>query len=77
MPCTSGNVMFEEEPAWGERIALAENAVKLDVFKDVDGPSSTADRMMDWIPIGLMKYWTGAPGRALFGGPLALWSASM
>ena len=40
-------MMLEEEPGWGERIALAENAVKLDVVKDVDGPSSTADRMMD------------------------------
>ena len=69
--------MLEEEPAWGERIALAENAVKLEVVKVVKGPSSTADRMIDWMPMGLMKYCIGAPGRALFGGPLALWFASI
>lgn len=39
--------MLEEEPAWGERIALAENAVKLEVVKTVEGPNSTADRMSD------------------------------
>ena len=39
--------MLEEEPAWGERIALAENAFKLELVKTVEGPSSTADRMID------------------------------
>ena len=39
--------MLDEEPAWGERTASTENAVRLEVVKIVVGPSSTADRMTD------------------------------
>lgn len=39
--------MLEEEPSWGERTALAENAFKLEVVKTVEGPSSTADKIID------------------------------
>lgn len=46
----------------GERWALAEKAESVSVVKTVEAPSSAADKIIDWIPIGLMKYRAGEPG---------------
>ena len=48
--------MLEVEPGWGDKTALTEKASRLLVDRAVGGPSSIADRMIDWMPTGLMKY---------------------
>lgn len=54
--------MFEVDPGCGCSIALTENACKLLVVRAVCQLNSVADSISDWIPMGLMKYWTGLPG---------------
>ena len=69
--------MLEEDPTEGCRFAFTENAFELSVVRTVELPSSVADKITDWIPIGLMKYCTGEPGMSLCVGPYDLWFASM
>jgi hypothetical protein len=72
MPWTRGNLMLELEAALGCKFAFTENASSVSDVRTVLFPNSIADSMMDWIPMGLMKYCTGDPGTLLFGGPYAL-----
>ena len=46
--------MCEFEPACGDRIAFANMAEAESIVSLVDDPSSIAESMIDWIPIGLM-----------------------
>ena len=54
-----------------ESMASTEKALSVLVESLVVESSSLAERITDWMPIGLMKYCTGFPGMFVCNGPYA------
>src|ERR1700712_4793191 len=55
IPCTSGRVRSGVDPAELARLTFTEKAPKVSVVRVVPLPSSTAERMIESIPIGCTK----------------------
>ena len=69
IPCTMGNLMLEEAPCLGSKLAFTENASRESLVIVVEVPSSVADRMSDWMPKGLIMKDAGEPGMSVRGLP--------